>query len=95
VGSTYNVAAPLYRRIIAAVADGRLDEASRLQGLSVEMVRTLARRPFHPAMKAVLAMLGLDCGPCRLPHPRLDERDVQDLRRDLDEIGFFDWARPQ
>ncbi|MHC4403669.1 MAG: dihydrodipicolinate synthase family protein [Planctomycetota bacterium] len=94
VGSTYNVAAPLYGRIIAAFRSGRLDEARRLQGLSVKMIRTIARWPFHPAMKEILSMLGLECGRCRLPQPRLGEDQVDALRKDLQRIGFFDWARP-
>jgi N-acetylneuraminate lyase len=94
VGSTYNVAAPLYRRIFDAFDAGRLDEARRLQFLSVQMIRTLYRYPFHPAMKAVLKMLGLDCGPCRLPLPPLQSQDAESLRRELDAIGFFQWSKP-
>jgi N-acetylneuraminate lyase len=94
VGSTYNIAAPLYRRILEAFQAGHLREARRLQGLSVQMVRTLGRFPFHPAMKEVMKMIGPDCGRCRLPLSRLAPDQVADLRRSLREIGFFDWARP-
>ena len=57
------------------------------------MVRTIYRYPFHPAMKAVLEMLGLRCGVCRLPLPRLSADEAADLLRRLESIGFFDWAR--
>ncbi len=93
IGSTYNIAAPLYQRIIEAFAAGDLDEARRLQLQSVTMIRTIYAFPFHPAMKEVLKMLGTDCGRCRLPQPRLSDVQVAELRQNLEQIGFFDWAR--
>jgi N-acetylneuraminate lyase len=91
VGSTYNIAAPLYRRIINAFDAGNLEEARQLQLRSVRMIRTMAQFPFHSAMKEVLRMLGLDVGPCRLPQPPLSPADVDSLRAQLEAIGFFDW----
>ena len=91
VGSTYNIAAPLYRRIINAFDEGNITEARRLQFRSVQMIRTIAQFPFHSAMKEVLRMLGLDLGPCRLPQPPLSPADVASLRKQLESIGFFQW----
>ena len=93
IGSTYNVAAPLYRRIITAFADGDVARARQLQSLSVSMIRTLNRFPFHPAMKAVLAMRGFDAGGCRLPQGRLSDKDAATLRAELSSIDFFDWSQ--
>ncbi|HLA85272.1 MAG TPA: dihydrodipicolinate synthase family protein [Thermoguttaceae bacterium] len=92
VGSTYNIAAPLYRRIMEAfeAGDGKL--ARRLQGRSVAMVRLIARYPFHYAMKEILKMLGHDFGECRLPQKRLRPEDIDSLRGELEQAGFFDWA---
>ena len=56
------------------------------------MIRTIANYPFHSATKAILRMLGVDCGPCRLPQPRLSPEDVVALRGQLETIGFFQWA---
>jgi N-acetylneuraminate lyase len=95
IGSTYNIAAPLYGRILKAWTTGDIEEARRLQGLSVAMVRTIAQWPFHPAMKEILAMLGADCGRCRLPQSRLDESQIDGLRQAIEKIGFFEWARPE
>ncbi len=95
IGSTYNIAAPLYRRIMEAFERGDLTEARRLQSLSIQMIRTINHHPFHPAMKQILAMLGVDCGPCRLPLPRVTVEQVDQLKRELEAIGFFDWAQPQ
>ena len=94
VGSTSNIAAPLYRRIIEAFQAGDLDQARSDQLHAIEMIRTLARYPFHPAVKAVLGMIGAPCGACRLPMPPLSETECQNLRGELEAIGFFTWARP-
>jgi N-acetylneuraminate lyase len=67
VGSTYNFVAPLYRRLLAALEAGDYSTARRLQYQSVEIVRTLQRYDFLPASKAVLELVGIDCGPVRSP----------------------------
>ncbi|MFM7290504.1 MAG: dihydrodipicolinate synthase family protein [Planctomycetia bacterium] len=94
VGSTFNVATPLYARLMAAFAAGDLDRAREEQLRAVAMIRVLMRFPFHPAMKAVLAMIGTPCGACRPPLPRLSDADERRLRESLEAIGFFTWARP-
>jgi N-acetylneuraminate lyase len=94
VGSTYNIATPLYCRILAAFDAGDIQGARAEQLRSVEMISTLSRYPFHPAVKAVMGMIGTPCGPCRLPLPPLTEDQTRQLRDDLQTIGFFDWARP-
>lgn len=92
IGSTYNIAAPLYHRMIVAFEDGNLHEARRLQSLSVTMIRVLSHYPFHSAMKAVLAMRGFEMGGCRLPQGRLTDDDITALRSELESIGFFEWS---
>jgi N-acetylneuraminate lyase len=90
VGSTYNIAAPVYRRLIQAFAQGDIEAARREQAFSIEMIHAIAQYPFHPAMKAVLHMLGHDCGACRLPQSSLSSENIQSLRDQLTAIGFFD-----
>ncbi len=43
VGSTYNYAAPLYLNLIRAFDDGNLNEARKLQQLSIDMIRLLGK----------------------------------------------------
>lgn len=95
VGSTFNIAAPLYRRVIEAFDAGRLVEARQEQLRAIAMIRVLMKRPFHPSMKAVMAMLDTPCGDCRLPLPQLSPDAQSGLRDDLERIGFFQWGRPQ
>jgi len=94
IGSTFNAAAPLYRRLMAAFAAGDLAAARTEQLRAVAMIRVLMRFPFHPAMKAVLAMIGPSCGACRPPLPPLTPAEETRLRDALEAIGFFAWARP-
>ncbi|MEI6238751.1 MAG: dihydrodipicolinate synthase family protein [Planctomycetia bacterium] len=95
VGSTFNIAAPLYRRIIAAFDAGNLAQAREEQLRAIQMIRVLMQRPFHPAMKAVMEMLDTPCGSCRLPLPKLSDSEKRGLRDELQQIGFFTWARPE
>ncbi|TWT84622.1 N-acetylneuraminate lyase [Planctomycetes bacterium CA13] len=94
IGSTYNIAAPLYLGIMDAFRLGDLVEARRLQSLSVEMIRAIGKYPFHAAMKAVLGFNGFDIGSCRLPQVRLLESEIETLRNDLSLLGYFEWSQP-
>ncbi len=92
IGSTYNIAAPLYQRLIDAFATGDIAQARICQSRSIEMIRTIGRYPFHSAMKAILQMLGYEVGGCRLPQGKLSATNVETLRQELDAIGFFEWS---
>lgn len=94
VGSTYNFAAPVYTRLLRAFAAGDMEAARREQFRSVQLVRLLASHGYMGASKAVMAMLGVEVGPARLPHERLSADAAVQLRGDLESLGFFDWARP-
>ena len=94
VGSTYNVAAPLYLDLMDALRDGDLDRAKALQQRAVELINVCKNldASFLPACKHIMAILGVDCGPVRLPLRPLPEEQKAALRTSLEEIGFFDDA---
>ncbi len=94
IGSTYNIAGPLYNKLIEAFEKGDLEEARRCQSLSVALIRRIFKYPFHPAMKEIMKMNGIDCGPCRRPLGRVTTPQIESLRKDLEEIGYFEWSRP-
>lgn len=93
IGSTYNFAAPLYKRIIAAYERGDHASARRHQALAVQMVRVILSYGGLAAQKAVMALIDSDCGPTRLPNASLSAEAVKQMCHDLEVIGFFDWAR--
>jgi len=94
VGSTYNYAAPLYLRLLAARAAGHATEARALQDTAIKMIAICngIGVTHLAASKALMAMLGVDCGPVRLPLAQPDAAQLATLRARLIEIGFFDFA---
>ncbi len=96
VGSSFNFAAPIYLRLIAAFAAGDLRQARAEQLHSVQLIALLASHGYMGAAKATMKMLGVDVGPARLPNGNLDAVQQAALRASLEQLGFFDWvAKPQ
>ena len=93
IGTTYNFAAPLYRRMIEAFDRGDLATAQSLQTRSRDLIAAVQRHGGLAAMKAAMRLAGVDCGPCRLPLRTLDDRQVDSLRRDLESTGLL--IRPE
>lgn len=89
VGSTYNVAAPLYRRLIAAFERGDIASARAEQHRSVRLVDTLASFGFMASCRAMLEMQGVPIGPPRLPHRRLNVEPAGRLREALEALGIL------
>lgn len=87
VGSTYNFAAPLYHRLIAAFQRGDLETARQEQLRSIHLVRTLAKRGYMAGAKAVMTLLGVDVGPPRLPNASLTAGQIGELRQELEALG--------
>jgi N-acetylneuraminate lyase len=83
VGTTYNVAAPLYQRIIADFREGQLVAAQAAQWQAARMVQTLAGYGLVAASKAMMRMLGIDCGPVRPPLRNLAAEELEGLERAL------------
>ena len=94
VGSTYNYAAPLYNALIRAYHVGDLAEARALQAKSVAMIDACngIGVTHLAASKAVMAWLGVDCGPVRLPLRQPTAEELSTLRGKLEGIGFFEFA---
>ncbi len=94
VGSSFNFAAPIYHRVIAAFHRGDFVAAREEQLRSVRVIQKLAARGYMGAAKAVMKMLGVDVGPPRLPCAGLDAAQTQALRSELEQMGFFEWVKP-
>lgn len=94
VGSTYNFAPAIYQRLLAAFAAGDMETVRQEQLRSQAIVRAFL--PYGPrgAQKAIMKMIGIDCGPSRLPVPTLTQSQYGALERELREIGFFGWIKP-
>jgi N-acetylneuraminate lyase len=98
VGSTYNYAAPLYRQLIEATQRGDQTRARSLQDQAIRMIQICngIGVTHLAASKAIMAMLGVDCGPVRPPLRQPNATQLSSLRAALEELGFFAFAcRPQ
>lgn len=92
VGSTYNYAAPLYNRLIKAYEAGDMEAARREQIRSQEMVSFLFKYGGIPTGKAIMRIIGLDCGGVRLPMRDITKEQYDELAKGLEQIGFFDYC---
>ena len=93
IGTTYNFAAPLYRRMLAALESGDLVTARAEQSRSVAMIEVMIRAGGIAGFKAVMEWFGVDCGPVRAPLENLTVEGKNQLRAELEAIGFFEWSQ--
>src|SRR5690606_33810640 len=92
IGSTYNFVAPLYHELIRAFKTGSLERAQELQLESVQIVRVINKYGGLRAQKAMMKLIGMDLGPVRLPLQPVDGAEIKEMEKDLQQVGFFDWA---
>ncbi len=90
IGSTYTYGAPLYLALVNAFRQNDLEQAAKLQFKSVEMVRCIVKYSPIPAQRAIMKMLDVNLGECRLPLKPLTESESMALESSLNEISFFE-----
>lgn len=86
VGSTYNYMPQVYRKIMGCFKNGEFDEARRAQQQSIQVVRLLNKYGGVQTGKALLAHVGVDCGPTRMPVKYLNEIQLKELYASFDGI---------
>jgi len=91
VGSTYNLAPSLYHQIRSSFVQGNHAEAQRLQLLSAQMVEAVKKHRPLPALKSMMKLAGIDCGPTRQPLVAMRAEEFDVLTHDLTELGFLTW----
>ncbi len=87
IGSTYNYAAPVYHRMIKAFQAGDIAAARGHQAQAVRVVELLRKYGEIAAAKAILTMLGVECGPPRSPLTALTEAEAAEVRREMWALG--------
>lgn len=88
IGSTYNVAAPLYNNLIQAFESQELEVARSNQMKSIEFIRVLKRYPFFAALKYVASKQGFQLGKCRTPNGNLTVEQTAALDRQWSELSL-------
>ena len=93
VGTTYSFMAPLFQKALAAYDAGNAKEAFALQVEAGRIVAKMLEFKGMAGLKAVMKMIGLDCGPCRLPLHTLSPEEYASLNVALEKLDFFEkWA---
>lgn len=88
IGSTFNLAAPLYNELIEHFNAGRMKEARKLQVMAIEMIHAINFAPFHPSMKQLLTRIGVATGPARLPLANPGAEEIDRIWQRIEEIGI-------
>jgi len=89
VGSTYNMAGPIARRVWDYFEEGRMEDARREQYRLVTLVRACARHGYMASARAVMEKLGVPLGPPRPPFHPLSGAQEKALFCELEALGFL------
>lgn len=90
VGSTYNYLPEVYHGIFKAMEEGNLQKARELQMKSIEIVEIIIKYGGGVrGGKAIMNLIGIECGQCRLPIPPVSDEEYNRLKNDLYKIGFL------
>lgn len=94
IGLTLNFMPRLYVALYRAYRAGNWTEAQRLQFQANRVIEVVLRHGQIAATKAIMRMLGVDCGLTRAPIPPIEGAAADRLRQDLAAVGFFDPTFP-
>lgn len=89
IGTTYNFMGRLFVQMLAAHRAGHAAEALALQRRANAVIDVLVEVGVLPGTKALLAMLGQDCGPCRAPFRAVTEAERARLANAATEAGIL------
>ena len=71
IGTTYNFMGRLFVRMFEALRAGDLPGAQAMQSRANQVIDVLIEVGVFPGTKAMLKIMGVDCGPCRKPFAEL------------------------
>ena len=86
IGSTYNYMGHLFVGMRRHFRAGELEAAKRLQRAANDLIDAIVAVGVMQATKALLAIQGIDCGPCRAPFAPLSTADIRKLERALQAL---------
>ena len=83
----------VYNDLIKHFHNGEMEQARKLQIVSQNLISLMPKYKGSIVFgKAIMNLLGIDCGPNRLPLCNLSDKDYKELKIDLKQLGFFDYC---
>lgn len=90
VGSTYNYLPDVYQNIFDAFKNKEIEKARENQMISIKMVEIIIKYGGGVrGGKAIMELLGYNCGSCRPPFAPFVEDEYTSLKGDLKNVGFL------
>ena len=84
VGSTYNYLPKIYQGIFKAIDSDDYVTARQLQQVSIGVVKIIIKYGGGVrGGKAIMKLIGIDCGPCRLPIHSFTTSEYQKMEKEL------------
>ncbi|WP_342394641.1 N-acetylneuraminate lyase [Sinorhizobium numidicum] len=80
IGTTYNFMGDVFVTLRTCAAEGRIEEARRLQVMANRVIQVLIRVGVMPGSKALLGIMGVRCGTSRRPFRKIEASDLAVLR---------------
>ena len=91
-GSTYNYIPNVYHAIFESMKQNDVETARAWQMKSIRTVEVIIKYGGGVrGGKAIMKLIGIDCGSCRLPIKPFSIEEYDKLKGDLDAINFFDF----
>ena len=87
IGTSYNITASYYNKLLAAFYAGKVTEAVKMQNDILPFIRLMIKHENAiVGIKAMLNIIGIDCGPCRLPLRNLTLEEMQNLEMEMKNV---------
>ena len=88
IGSTLNFMPGVYREIHKCYRNGDIARGRELQIRANKVTKIAVSFGYPGALKAIMRILGFDCGKPRLPNLPLPEEKLDDLKAQLQAVDF-------
>jgi len=81
----------LYVNLYRAFTSGDLPKAQDIQYKANRVIAVVLKYGLGglASVKAIMKMIGFDCGALREPLPQMDSSAYEKLQQELTEVGFF------
>jgi len=78
-----------------AFEGGDFTEARPWQSRALEMLGAMLDTCGRASLKAMMSMVGIDCGPARRPIEPATAEQLSELRKRLEAMGWFEWVNTE